>query len=461
VTSRNSIKVLLLVAILSLCLFQLILHREYSTFRAIEATFLSLRWMLLACIVVWFSIFLFLTFSLKDLCLVGLMANAIVASFISHTISLLEADAIVFLVSLTLGKGACILFSDRIASCPNSKYAASSHTAKIIRRNNHFTCFGRRNTTVLFWFFTALIGLLTFSSLWHMDMSENSYRGPRWMGLWSNPNIYGMLMGTGVVLAIGLFAERGKTEGQDLEAWERNLEEFDALKAESKVLKLVTVFLLVATGIMGLGLVCSYSRGAWVGTGVGLLYLAWSYGKMKWRHVLPGLLIVMAVGFCFWGATPDTAPWYVKRADLGRPSAQHRVAAWRGALQMMRDHPFGVGWNKAVQVYQSDYSPPEGGAPAITTNDYLMLGTQLGWPGLACFVGYVALCFRGPKPKVLNLKSGNCATMDISHSTLDPFQTACRAGALSMLVAFWFDAGLFILATASVFWVLLELGKGG
>src|SRR5258706_7572609 len=35
----------------------------------------------------------------------------------------------------------------------------------------------------------------------------------------------------------------------------------------------------------------------------------------------------------------------------------------------------------------------------------------------------------------------------------------CRAGALAMLVAFWFDGGLFKLATASVFWILLELGS--
>ena len=41
------------------------------------------------------------------------------------------------------------------------------------------------------------------------------------------------------------------------------------------------------------------------------------------------------------------------------------------------------------------------------------------------------------------------------HSSL---QMACRAGALVFLVAFWFDGGLFTLATASVFWILLELG---
>jgi predicted phage tail protein len=37
-------------------------------------------------------------------------------------------------------------------------------------------------------------------------------------------------------------------------------------------------------------------------------------------------------------------------------------------------------------------------------------------------------------------------------------QPVYRAGALVLLVAFWFDGGLFDLVTASVFWILLELG---
>jgi hypothetical protein len=67
-----------------------------------------------------------------------------------------------------------------------------------------------------------------------------------------------------------------------------------------------------------------------------------------------------------------------------------------------------------------------------------MLGTELGLPALLCFIAYVYLKF---KPKAA-----------------DPTQVACRAGVLVLLVAFWFDGGLFTLATASVFWILLELG---
>jgi putative inorganic carbon (HCO3(-)) transporter len=196
--------------------------------------------------------------------------------------------------------------------------------------------------------------------------------------------------------------------------------------------------------MMFVGLMMSYSRGAWLGTGIGLIYLAWSYDKMKWRWVLPIVVGVAAMTFYFWGGTPDSAPWYVKRADLSRPSAQHRATAWRAGLEIMRDHPLGVGWNNAVSVYAKNYSPPEDGAAAITTNDYLMLGTELGLAALLCFVSYIAICLRG-KCRIKN-EAGR-------------IQVACRASVMVLLVAFWFDGGLFKLPTAALFWVLLELGS--
>jgi prepilin-type N-terminal cleavage/methylation domain-containing protein len=134
---------------------------------------------------------------------------------------------------------------------------------------------------------------------------------------------------------------------------------------------------------------------------------------------------------------------------------------------MMWDHPLGVGWNRAEEIYAKDYSPPENGAAAITTNDYLMLGTQLGFPGLLCFVAYVALCFRVRRSAVVPTAGCGGVTPPVATPGGTPgepageppaLRCASRAGALAMLVAFWFDGGLFKLATASVFWILLELG---
>ena len=131
--------------------------------------------------------------------------------------------------------------------------------------------------------------------------------------------------------------------------------------------------------------------------------------------------------------TPDSAPWFVKRLDFSRPSAQHRVAAWRGAIQMMRDHPFGVGWNKAVETYEKDYSPPEDGAAAITTNDYLMLGTQLGVPGLVCFVAYVWLCLRGRARNSVRAANAESAAGDAQPSRHLPL--VARSSRLRVMAA--------------------------
>jgi O-antigen ligase len=250
--------------------------------------------------------------------------------------------------------------------------------------------------------------------------------------------------------------------------------------------------------MMGVGLVMSYSRGAWVGTAIGLLYLAKHAKAESGTHlraasarqerkaeivwyVAPIIIIATAVIVAFWN-TPDSSPWFIKRLDFSRGSVQHRVAAWKAGFEIIRDHPFGVGWNKAVSVYDKNYSPLENSAGALTMNSYLMLGTELGLPGLACFIAYAALCLRSPKSKVQGPKSaaetevlskseiGNrkseianrqdaCATLDIGRWTLDArLRIACRSAAIAMLVAFWFDGGLFKLATASVFWILLELG---
>jgi O-antigen ligase len=414
------IKPALFLAIVALCLFENVLHRQSSLYQEFEIALLQTQWMLLACLVVWCSTFIYLTFSLSGLPLVVLLIIAIVAFSISPPQNRPAADAFALLLGVTLGRAMRALLNQKGRMQKIGKLKAESGN-----------------------FLVGLVLLIAFASFWHLNITNNFYRRLRWMGLWDNPNIYGLLMGAGLVLTIGLLAQRQKEKG--------------------KRKKFLSFILFTAAGMMAVGLVMSYSRGAWLGTAIGLLYLAKVYGKFKWRWVLPPALIALVVICFFWNNTSDSAPWYVKRMDLSRPSAQHRVAAWKAGFEIMRDHPFGVGWNKAVGVYEKDYSPPEGGAAAITTNDYLMLGTQLGIPGLLCFVAYVGLCFR-KVGRASRLSSERVSASIASASPMRAGETpallyACRAGALAMLVAFWFDGGLFKLATASVFWTLLELGS--
>ena len=306
-------------------------------------------------------------------------------------------------------------------------------------------------------FVLGSVGLLASSSLWHLDVARNFYPGTRWTGLWDNPNIYGMLMGAGLTLATGSLVAELKLKALRPKAG-------DCAKAngrEDSRYWLLRFFLFIATGMLGVGLFFSYSRGAWLGTTLGLLYLVQAHGKFTWRWFLPGFVLVGIVTGTFWHSTVSMDRWFVKRMDFSRASAQHRVAAWKAGFEIMRDHPLGIGWNNAVDMYAKHYSPPEGGAAALTMNSYLMVGTELGLPGLICFVGYVALCFkRGTRATLILPSPAECQEGNSpSHcGYLFPLHTSCRGAATVLLVAYWFDGGLFDLSTASVFWILLELG---
>jgi O-Antigen ligase len=407
---HSGIRVTLALAIAIFSLFEFLLQRQSHIVSEYVSVVLSLQWILLVCLAVWCGILLFLTFSLNDLPLIGLLLIAITVYFVgiaARSLADTTADASILLAGVMLGKGTRLFFGSRKSEVRG--------------------------------FLVGLVVLLAISSWWHLDMSGSYYHGPRWRGLWDSPNDYGMLMGTGLALAIGLLAASLMPKTKSPRSAE---------SAGEKIIKdswnsSLRIIFFIAAGMMAVGLVFSCSRGAWLGMAVGLLYLAKAHGKLKWKYVALGLGLGALGILFFWGQTPDSAPWYVKRADLGRPSVQHRASAWRAGLEIMRDHPFGVGWNNAVSTYEKSYAPPEGGAPAITTNDYMMIGTELGILALLCFVSYAALCLRG-KPKI--------------ETEAGRIQATCRTGAIVLLVAFWFDGGLFTLPTAAVFWILLELG---
>jgi O-antigen ligase len=359
------------------------------------------QWPLLVVVAFWSGVLLYHTFRRKDWLLVVLLFAVVLTSLRDALGSGQITDATLFLLGVSFGRGICLLVF-------NQNNPANDHD----------------NVRAVSWVMACLVWLLAASTLWEFTTFNHFSFAVRWSGFWQNPNIFGMLIGTGLVLGMALLLT--SCEGPDG-------------KVRPRVGYLT--FLVFALCLLATALVFSFSRGAWFSTLCGMLYLCRSAGRSSWRFVLLILLCGLAVAGSFWRSTGDDDPLYLKRLDFSRPSVGHRVAAWQGAVFMMRDHPLGVGWGKAIDVYEKSYSAPGKGSRAIETNSYLMFGAEAGVLSVLSLAIYVLLCLR--------------SAGDVPAGSM-----ACRAGAMVLLISFWFDGGLFRLPTASIFWLLLELGAG-
>jgi O-antigen ligase len=315
----------------------------------------------------------------------------------------------------------------------------------------------------------VLILALVAASLWR-EKGLNTFQYhqvPRWSGPWDNPNLFGLLMGTAVVLSFSMGTR----------AW----------KARSvRFTKIIWVFACALTFVLcGWALIKSFSRGAWCGTVIGLTYLGLSSvlslqpSIKSWfcrNWIRFSVILVSAIVLSFWQFRFTEWPparRVFSAANVNDFSWRNRTVAWQGASRMMADRPWlGFGWAQAEAAYEKKYRPPqiENGA-AIQMNDYFMLGISAGVPALICFLVYVGLSLRSPQ----SIRLRNTSAAQSVHSPqlptepgaaandfkdLDWLQATCRAGVIVLLVGFFFDGGLFKLATGSVFWILLELGRG-
>jgi len=407
---------------------------------------------------------------------------------------------------------------------------------------------------------SIIVFLLACASRWHPERGmEFQYRGqPRWTGPWDNPNLFGVLMGVGVILAGGLVVQRlrSKVQGREAEAEGREPGQVGrgsplpavggaSVRASRLVRSLAppeeagahgvtrptinsaywsrayrflfSGFLLSALVLCAYGLVKSYSRGAWLGTAVGIGYSIWKWFNREPREIreqeiqpetpLPvgrgerggahgvtrptsqlsricrisrwngnwfpiSVFLLSAFVLSFWQFRHTEAPLARRVFSVGNPndfSWRNRVAAWEGAGRMMLARPIiGFGWGKAEEVYSKEYRAARlEESAAIQMNDYLMIGISVGGPALVCLLIYLGLVLRCSRVgRGRPLPAALVTATDGAHGVTRPtihlqVATIAASSAIVLLVGFWFDGGLFKLPTCVVFWVLVELGRAG
>ena len=461
----------------------------------------DLQWMVVACVSIYCFCFLWLNWQTSAdrgwYCLLGLplLAVGLLSYGRNYALGLATTDPLVFLFGLALFGG--ITFWHHSES----------------KRARPFPIPAVLLGLVLLVFCLALLA--------DKQMGQAFiYRGQhRWSGLWANPNMSGVLMAVGVVLAMGwaVLGVRCQVSGA---------KKAESGKRKSEILHWIQIILLAAAAVLcGIGLVRSYCRGAWLGAVCGLAYLVWSWLRRE-SHLTPALsprptggegessagasalhlscrsciswlahnwlpvsaMVVSVLLIGFWNLRhTEHIPTrrIASAANVNDFSSRNRVAGWEGALQMAAEQPWlGFGWNRQDEVYEQLYQRAKiESFRAIRTNDYFKLANTLGIPALVCFVAFVGLSLmRSAELRVRNAEtesdtsprpspqSGEGVSSRAPLAALErsagerhaSLALACRSGVVVLLVSFWFDgadSGLFRLASSSLFWVLLALGS--
>ena len=305
-----------------------------------------------------------------------------------------------------------------------------------------------------FWpaFWVCAFGLAAVS-LWHWPLFQVfHYReARRATGLWDNPNTYGLLS---ACLSAACLAWLFRIAPWKQAANNNRLNERNAHRR--------AWLLLLPLVPAALGLLRSYSRGAWLGFLVAMVWCGWVRfspvlrtlrsraragsipDRRRWLAIRLSILVVLAGGL--------SSLWFLK--DLQNPllrrvgtvanntdrSWRNRVDAWIGAARMTAARPVtGWGLNQVDATYAREFKPAHlKETAAIQLNDSLTLAAGMGVPAVGLFLVLVGSRLR------------------LAHQEINPNV----APLLVLLIGTWFDGVLFRIPLAVPFWVLLLVGTG-
>ena len=214
---------------------------------------------------------------------------------------------------------------------------------------------------------------------------------------------------------------------------------------------------LLALGMTGLGILVSFSRGAWLGLAisVGVMLLAWS---PRARRLVPPfvvvLLVVIVLGMFnalppvianrIQSVTDNFGVFDVRAVTLTSDNfaVVERMAHWQAGWAIFVDHPIlGVGPGNYPAVYPNYYIPPWEAPLGHAHNYYLNMAAEAGVFGLVALLLVLFIAVRAVRRR-LRVASLEAALEDagtlvgtVRQSLLDPplSPTLARVLAIGLL----------------------------
>ncbi|GGU67965.1 O-antigen ligase family protein [Lentzea flava] len=154
-------------------------------------------------------------------------------------------------------------------------------------------------------------------------------------------------------------------------------------------------FLLPVGAVLAAGAAATFSRGGGLALAVAAVWLVARRGvSMRAVGATVGGLAVIGLGAAvFAGPVLDRA--LAEKKYIAATNVDTRELRWQAAARMLADNPvLGVG----PGGFRSSYAAASRNAEIdeqspVAHNIYLEIGAELGLPGLACFLGAIALAF--------------------------------------------------------------------
>jgi O-antigen ligase len=254
----------------------------------------------------------------------------------------------------------------------------------------------------------ALVGIYEFfggSGAIHLLVNGRFFRA---FGTFGQPNPFGGFMG--LLTPVALMAAAGYA----LRLWGQ----WKSRQSVSRLTLVLLIFYLLSSGIMLVGIICSWSRGAWLGLGGAFLVILIALPRRNWLGLL--LLLIGAAGLgLVWftdllphsiidrlsSSTQELFAFEdVRGIDItpDNYAVAERLAHWQAALNMASYHPWlGIGlgnYEAAYPAYQLlNWSEPLGHAH----NYYLNILAEAGILGLLAYgkvwLSIIAMSWRARK----------------------------------------------------------------
>ncbi len=267
----------------------------------------------------------------------------------------------------------------------------------------------------------------TTTAAW-LDSDMFSEIGNRVVSTFENPNVLGQYLIIMLPFCIMTFAGKAKSVS---ERW----------------------FGLVSSALLGVCLIFTWSRGAWLGALFGIAVMMLIFSRHTMKVFVAGLFCVPILPFVI----PDSILGrFTSIGNLGDSSTQYRVNIWKGTLKMVEDFVIGgIGMGEAAfrKIYPY-YSLEAIEAAPHSHNLYLQVWVEAGIFAMIflviLLVMYIKLCSGFVTDKETGLGTegaGNCGTICL----------AGFAGIISVLLQgftdyIWYNYRFFLM-----FWLVIAI----